>query len=249
MDVLQQFGINGKLLFVQFINFAILVAVMWKLVLPRLTTLMDERKRSIEEQLKAAEAARKEVAASREQRAADRLQAEADAAAVLKEAKEAGERTRVELTNAAKRDADAIRRKADEQLAIEREKLREELRAEVAALTVETTRKVLTDVVKPSDRQRMVKAASSYLKKSGGAVRRAGANSQGGRPRRRTVSAGAAKSTQKSKRTAEPKPKVSSKAGNVHNIKHEHRSDSRTEVKQVAPRKSARQTGRGRGDK
>ncbi len=56
-------------------------------------------------------------------------------------------------------------------------------------------------------------------------------------------------SATKSKRTAEPKPKVSSKAGNVHNIKHEHRSDSRTEVKQVAPRKSARQTGRGRGDK
>lgn len=167
MNILQQFGINGKLLFVQFINFAILVAVIWKLVLPRLTKLMEERKRSIEEQLKAAEEARKEVEASREQREADRAKAETDAAAVLKEAKATGERTRIELTNAAKRDADAIRQKADEHLAIEREKLREELRAEVATLTVETTRKVLTDVVKPADRKRMVDAAGAYLKRSG----------------------------------------------------------------------------------
>lgn len=175
MDILEQFGINGKLLLVQFVNFAILVAVVWKFVLPRLTKLMDERKNSIEEQLKAAEEARKEVEASREQREADRLKAEEDAAAILKEAKENGERTRVELTNAAKRDADAIRQRADEQLAIEREKLREELRAEIAALTVETTRKVLTDVVKPNDRKRMVGAASNYLKKHATAPAKKGA--------------------------------------------------------------------------
>ena len=193
MDILEQFGINGKLLLVQFVNFAILVAVVWKFVLPRLTKLMEERKRSIEEQLKAAEDARKEVEASREQREADRAKSEEEAAAVLKEAKDAGERTRVELTNAAKRDADEIRKRADEQLAIEREKLREELRAEVAALTVETTRKVLTDVVKPTDRKRMVTAAGAYLKKSAGAVRRSPANSQGGRARRRTASAGSSK--------------------------------------------------------
>ena len=167
MEILEQFGINGKLLLVQFVNFAILVAVVWKFVLPRLTKLMEERKRSIEEQLKAAEDARKEVEASREQREADRTKSEEEAAALLKEAKSTGERTRVELTNAAKRDADEIRKRADEQLGIEREKLREELRAEVSALTVETTRKVLTDVVKPTDRKKMVNAASSYLKKSG----------------------------------------------------------------------------------
>jgi F-type H+-transporting ATPase subunit b len=167
VDILEQFGINGKLLLVQLINFSILVFVVWKFVLPRLTQLMDDRKKSIEEQLKAAEEARKEVEASREQREADHRKAEEDAAQILKEAKEAGERTRVELTNAAKRDADEIRRRADEQLAIEREKLREELRAEIAALTVETTRRVLTDVVKPADQKKMVKSAGDYLKKHG----------------------------------------------------------------------------------
>lgn len=166
MDILEQFGINGKLLLVQFINFAILIVVIWKLVLPRLTKLMEDRKTSIEEQLKAAEEARQEVEASREQREADRIKAEEEAAAILKEAKDAGERTRIELTNAAKRDADEIRRRAEEQLTIEREKLREELRAEVAALTVETARKVLTDVVKPADQKKMVNAAGTYLKKA-----------------------------------------------------------------------------------
>lgn len=49
----------------------------------------------------------------------------------------------------------------------------------------------------------------------------------------------------KSTTNAEPKPKVESKAGNPKAVKHEHRADDRAEVKQVAPRKSARQTGRG----
>ena len=90
----------------------------------------------------------------------------------------------------------------------------------------------------------------------GGADRRADATAASKRPRRRPASAAKASAKadrsaadSKSKNTTEPKPKVSSKAGNVHDVKHEHRSDSRTEVKQVAPRKSDRQTGRGRGDK
>jgi large subunit ribosomal protein L22 len=52
----------------------------------------------------------------------------------------------------------------------------------------------------------------------------------------------------KSATTPEPKPKVESKAGDPKTVKHQKRSDDRAEVKQVAPRKSARQTGRG-GDK
>lgn len=55
--------------------------------------------------------------------------------------------------------------------------------------------------------------------------------------------------TEAAKDTTEPKPKVASKAGDPKVIKHTQRSDDRTEVKQVAPRKSDRQTGRGRGDK
>ncbi len=165
MDILTRFGIDGKLLLVQLINFTLLIIVVWKVVLPRLTKLMDERKRSIEEQLKAAEAARQEVADAQAQRETERAKAEQEAAALLKEAKDVADRTRLELTNAAKRDADAIRKRTEEQLAVEQAKLREELKAEVAALTIETTRKVLSDVVRPTDRKRMVKAASEYLKK------------------------------------------------------------------------------------
>ncbi|MSU76125.1 ATP synthase F0 subunit B [Patescibacteria group bacterium] len=165
MDILQQFGINGKLLIVQLINFAVLVFVIWKLVLPRLTKLMDERKRSIEEQLKAAEDARKEVEASKAAREREQDKAAAEATALLKDAKDQADRTRTELLNAAKKDADALRARTEEQLAVEREKLRAELRAEVASLTIETTRKVLSDVVKPTDQKKMVAEAAKYLKK------------------------------------------------------------------------------------
>lgn len=59
----------------------------------------------------------------------------------------------------------------------------------------------------------------------------------------------AKQTTKPAKDTTEPKPKVVSTAGDPKVVKHAQRSDDRTEVKQVAPRKSDRQTGRGRGDK
>ena len=85
--------------------------------------------------------------------------------------------------------------------------------------------------------------------KSSGAKRGRGSGPAARPPTKAVRGRAADRSGAETKTTVEPKPKVSSKAGNVHDVKHEHRSDSRTEVKQVAPRKSDRQTGRGRGDK
>lgn len=66
--------------------------------------------------------------------------------------------------------------------------------------------------------------------------------------------AGAAKQITGSKKRAEEDskpavPKEASKATDVQTAKHEPQTPNRGEVKQVAPRKSDRQTGRGRGDK
>jgi F-type H+-transporting ATPase subunit b len=165
MDVLHQFGIEGKLLVVQLINFAIAVLVVWKFALPRITKLMDQRKQQIADQLKAAENAKRAVEKAKAERETEHAKSREEADRLLKESKAAADEARNEILGRARQDAEEIRTRADRQLAVERKRLREELRAELASLTVETTRKVLSDVVRPGDRQRMVKEATRYLKR------------------------------------------------------------------------------------
>lgn len=165
MEILERFGIEGKLLLVQFINFAILLAVIWKFILPRLTKLMREREQKVADSLKQAERSRKQVEELEAQQAKDREAARAEAERIVAEAKEAAHESKEQVIAEARKEAAALRERTEEALAQERESLRTELRAELAGLTVETTRKILTDVVKPADRKRLVQAAEKHLAK------------------------------------------------------------------------------------
>ncbi|MEX2209611.1 MAG: F0F1 ATP synthase subunit B [Patescibacteria group bacterium] len=165
MEILEQFGIEGKLLLVQFINFAILLLVVWKFVLPRLTTLMHDRERQVSDSLKQAEQARKDLEAAEAKYAEERKAARAQAERIIAEAKDAASDTSRKMLDEARREAAALRDRTEASIGQEREALREELRTELAVLTVETTRKVLSDVVKPADQKRLVTAAERYLSK------------------------------------------------------------------------------------
>lgn len=165
MEILEQFGIEGKLLLVQFVNFAILLLVIWKFILPRLTTLMRDRERQVSDSLKQAEQARKDLAAAEAKRAEEREEARAEAERIVAEAKDIATGSARKILEEARRDAAALRGRTEAALGQEREALRSELHRELAVLTVETTRKVLTDVVKPVDQKRLVTAAERYLAK------------------------------------------------------------------------------------
>ena len=165
MEIASQFGIEGKLLIVQLINFAILALVIWKWILPRVTKLLDERRDSIAESLAAAEKAKAELAEAQDAREQELKKARAEAAEILKEAKETAKTQGVVLLNAAKADADKLVERTKAQLTADAERTRAELRAELAGLAVETTRRVLEDVVSPTDRKKLVSASIKRLDK------------------------------------------------------------------------------------
>jgi F-type H+-transporting ATPase subunit b len=166
MDVLHQFGIEPKLLLTQLVNFAIFFFVMWKWILPPVRKMMAERRTQIEEALKAADEAKKEVAAAQAARDEQRGTAKREAAQILEQAKEQAKAQTDQAITVAKEEAGRVLENAQAQITTEQAKAKAELRAEVAALTVETTRKVLTDVVTDADRKRLVKAAETKLKKA-----------------------------------------------------------------------------------
>lgn len=164
MEILEQFGIEGKLLLVQLINFLIFALVVWKFVLPRLTKLLDQRKSAIEDSLAQAEAARKEADAARSERDKITEDAKAQAAEIISQAQETANAQATQIAEGARTDAAAFIKRTEKNLAAERDQLRAELRAELAGLTVSATRSVLGDVLSSADRDRILAAA---LKRAG----------------------------------------------------------------------------------
>jgi F-type H+-transporting ATPase subunit b len=130
-------------LFVQMVVFALLIAFTMKYVWPIILGAMDERAKKIASGLAAAEKGQQDFA-----------QAEARAAGVIEEARtranqivDAASRRANELVDAAKQSAqaegDRLLAGAKQQIELEASRAREELRRQVADLTVRSAAKVL----------------------------------------------------------------------------------------------------------
>jgi F-type H+-transporting ATPase subunit b len=143
--------------------FLITMWVLAKLAFPRIQEALDKRARAISDSIEAAERQREEsegvlaeyrarLAEAREQ--ADDIMARARKAAesAESEAAAAGKEKREELVAAAKRDIEAETRRSLEQI-----------RREVADLTVLATEKVTRKALTPEDQRRLVEEALSEV--------------------------------------------------------------------------------------
>ncbi len=66
-DLFSTFGLNGKLLLMQSVNFGLLLLVLWKFVYRPVLAMIDERREKIAEGVRIAEAADQRLAAAQEE--------------------------------------------------------------------------------------------------------------------------------------------------------------------------------------
>lgn len=139
--------------------FVVSLVVLKKYAWPQITEVIDKRQRAIEERIEASEKAKAEAQALadeyREQLTAARAESEEivsrarrSGEQVEREALEQGRKTREDLLEQARRDIEAETRRAVD-----------ELRNEVAALTVEATAKVTRKSLTADDQQRLLDEA------------------------------------------------------------------------------------------
>lgn len=139
--------------------FVVSLLVLKKYAWPQITDVIDKRQAAIEERIAASEKAKAEAQALadeyREQLTAARAESEEivsrarrSGEQVEREAVEQGRKTREDLLEQARRDIEAETRRAVD-----------ELRNEVAALTVEATAKVTRKTLTPDDQQRLLDEA------------------------------------------------------------------------------------------
>lgn len=158
-------GINLPGLITQFINFGILLLILWLFLHKPLQRVLEERRRRIAEGLKASDEA---------QEAAEEAKAESDAAvqrgreeaqALVAQAQEIAQRVQSDAESTARQEAEGIVERARQEIQRERDQAIAELRAEFAGLAISAAERVIGEEVDLDQHQRLIEevlAESSF---------------------------------------------------------------------------------------
>lgn len=159
MELLQNLGIDWRLLIAQLINFVILLAVLYKFLYKPVLKLLHDRSARIEEGLKnadTAEAKLKEASAAYEGKV---LEARAEAQKIMETAKKEGGKIKAEVVAAAQKEAEKIVVSGRSRLNAEKEKMMREAENELADLVEHATEHVLGQVVTPEIDKQLIEGA------------------------------------------------------------------------------------------
>ena len=139
------FNINLKAFLFQLATFVIVLYVLKRWVLPKLISTMDERRVTLEKSL--TQAKQTEETLAKAEQSAEAILASARAAAdeALAEAKKAGAGVIADAETAAGNRAALIITEAESRLSEERDKLRQDLRKELAELVADATEKIINE--------------------------------------------------------------------------------------------------------
>jgi F-type H+-transporting ATPase subunit b len=138
------------------IAFGILFYFMWKWVIPRLNTLLEERRAQIQGQLETAEQTRlqadRELAEYRSQLASARD----DANRIIEEARETAEQFRRDIQAKAEEESRIIVARAQEEIRAERDRVFNELRTQVGDIAVGLAGRVVAAELDPKSHERLI---------------------------------------------------------------------------------------------
>jgi F-type H+-transporting ATPase subunit b len=155
-----------KSLFVQVLNFLILLFVLWKLLYKPFMAKMDERTTAIKKSLEEAQLARAEAQRQQEENASQLRQAYAEAQAIRDAAmKEAAEEQR-KLVEGARAESQRLVESAKAQMDNDVRRARDELQREVAELSTAVAERLIRRSLRDDDHRRIVDEAIGHMAKS-----------------------------------------------------------------------------------
>jgi F-type H+-transporting ATPase subunit b len=153
---MEALGIDLRTLIFQLFNFLLLLFILTKLLHNPLKKLLERRREEIEQGLANAETARKQL----EQAEADRKdlleKADLEGRLLISAAKKRATDLESALKADAQEKAEKMLEKNREELAAERERLKDELRGELADLVVSATEKVLASPIPDKEKRENV---------------------------------------------------------------------------------------------
>jgi len=163
----ENFGVDGRFLLAQIINFLIVAALLYKFAFKPIIETIDQRQKEISDGLKFAEEAKTKLAKSENQYAAAIQKAQQESQSIIATARDNAKAYEEKQIQEAAAKAEAIITKAKEAIELEKTKMLNEVREEVTRLVVETSSKVLSKNLTDDDKSRFSKSAAEELSSVG----------------------------------------------------------------------------------
>ena len=154
------------------VAFAILFYFMWKWVIPRVNTLLEERRAQIQGQLESAEQTRQQAEGELAEYRKQLASAREDANRIIEEARETAEQFRRDIQAKAEEESRNTVARAQDEIRAERDRVFNELRAQVADIAVILAGRVVGAELDTKSHQRLI---DEYIEQVA-----SGANGQGG---------------------------------------------------------------------
>ena len=158
MEFFRAFGVDWKILVAQFVNFAILMFVLYKLAYRPLLQFMKDRQNAIEKGLEEAKQAKALMAqaSSEQERVLD--QARKEAVGIVEAARNAADARAAKLLAQAKTDVARVVAEGKLALAAERTNMVQQAKKDIIDMVVASTEKILHGVVDETVDQKWLKS-------------------------------------------------------------------------------------------
>jgi len=162
-ELFQTLGIQWNKLIPQFLNFGIVLWVLWKFAYRPVTAMMDARQKKIAESVTNADKIQAELAKTEAARKSILAQASDTGNLLIEQAREAAARVREVETQKAIAAAEQIITKARAASAQDHAQMLADLKREVGRLVVQTTTTVTGKILTTEDQRRLAEETSKQL--------------------------------------------------------------------------------------
>ena len=163
VELLNNFGVEPKLIIAQIINFILVAFLLWKFAFKPVMATLDERQRKIAEGLQFAEESKSQLEETEKRQAEVLREANINAQEILHEARDNASEFEEKMKGETASQIEEMRKRSEESNELERKKMLTEVRQEVARLVVMTSGKVLQRELGDDEKQRLDKAAADEI--------------------------------------------------------------------------------------
>ena len=153
---MDKLGLNLPGLIAQFVNFGILLFILWRFVLPPVQRMLDERRQRIQQSLEAAERMKAQATETERMLEEQREEGRRQAQQIIGQAQEIARRIESDARTQAQADADALIVRARSEIQLERDSAIAELRREFADITVSAAEKVINQSLNRQQHRRLI---------------------------------------------------------------------------------------------
>ena len=162
MELFNALGLDLKILFAQFINFAILFFVLYRFAYKPIFKFMENRKKRIENGMKDAEEAdaKLQIASRKEEEIINN--AKKEALKIVEKAREEGDQKRELIVEKAKDDVADVIREEKKKIKIEKAESLKEIKKEISGIVILALEKILDEKVNSeTDKELIAKITKS----------------------------------------------------------------------------------------